>query len=147
MRGSCLCGGVEFDVGEKVTPIQFCHAARCQKATGGAFAPEMAAPRESLRWIRGEDLISHYEAPLLEEPPPYRRAFCRVCGSPLPVEQTGTDFVVILAGVLDSDPGTRPFRQIFLSQRAAWFAPPSEPRSFENRPPPESRLPTREDFK
>jgi hypothetical protein len=34
---------------------------------------ELAAKRSRLRWIRAEELISLYEAPMLREPPPLRR--------------------------------------------------------------------------
>lgn len=114
VKGSCLCGGVSFGIEGKLTPIQLCHARRCQTFTGSAFSPELAAKTSRLRWIRGEELITVYEAPLLREPPPFRRAFCRVCGSPLPIPLEGTDYVVVLAGVLDDDPGTRPLSHIFV---------------------------------
>ncbi len=135
IRGSCLCGAVAFEIEGSLTPIQLCHAARCRKATGGAFAPELLAPATGFRWARGEDRVSVYEAPLLEEPPAYRRAFCRTCGSPLPIEMPGGVFVGLLAGVLDDDPGTQPFRHAFLRQQAAWYTIEDELPRFEWRPP------------
>jgi ADP-ribosyl-[dinitrogen reductase] hydrolase len=140
VKGSCLCGGVEFEIDGKLTPIQLCHARRCQKFTGSAFSPELAAKKSRLRWIRGEDLITEYEAPLLREPPPLRRAFCRVCGSPLPVDLEGTDYVVLLAGVLDDDPGTRPFRHIFVAHDAPWSSITGDLPRFEEGPPEDQRI-------
>lgn len=140
VRGSCLCGGVAFEIDGRLTPIQLCHARRCQKYTGSAFAPELAARRERLRWVRGEELVTVYEAPLLREPPPLRRAFCRVCGSPLPVALEGTDFVMLLAGVLDDDPESRPFRHIFVSQDAAWNTIADDLQRFDERPPSDQRI-------
>src|SRR5262245_17722653 len=101
VKGSCLCGAVAFEIEGRLSPMQYCHAGRCRKATGSAFAAEVAAHASDLRWIRGENLVTVYEAPLPREPPPYRRAFCRVCGSPVPVALEGTNFVVLHAGVLD----------------------------------------------
>jgi len=142
IHGSCLCGAVAFEIDGRVTPVQYCHAARCQKATGSAFAPELAARAERFRWVRGAEAIVCYEAPLLREPPPFRRSFCGRCGSPLPVHQPETGFVILLAGVLDDDPGVRPFRHIFCAQAPAWHpAPEDELPHFELRPPPEGRLP------
>ena len=141
IRGSCLCGGVRFEIDGRVTPIQICHARRCQKATGSAFAPELAARADRFRWTQGQELVNVYEAPLLREPPPYRRAFCRVCGGPVPVVREGSDYVVLHAGVLDDDPGARPFREIFLAQRAPWFEIAADVARFEDRVPPEQRLP------
>ena len=106
IRGSCLCGGVAFEIEGRLSPIQCCHATRCRKSTGAAFAPEVATRKRSFRWVRGEELVTLYEAPLLREPPPFRKAFCSVCGSPLPVVEQDNDFVAFLAGVLDGDPET-----------------------------------------
>ena len=117
-KGSCLCGGVVFETSGELTPIQPCHAVRCRKATGAAFAPEMLTRYEGFQWIQGETLVTKYEAPLLKEPPPYRRAFCKKCGSPLPVQIEGTPFMILNAGILDDDPGTRPFRHAFVAQKS-----------------------------
>jgi hypothetical protein len=131
---------VAFEISGRLTPIQLCHARRCQKFTGSAFSPELAAKRSRFRWIRGEELITVYEAPLIREPPPLRRAFCRVCGSPLPVSLEGTDYVVLLAGVLDDDPETKPFRHIFVSQDAAWNRISDDLPQFEERPPADQQI-------
>lgn len=135
VRGSCLCGGVAFTLEGDLTPIQFCHAERCRKASGAAFAPELCAPADGLRWESGQELVTEYVAPILNEPPAYRRAFCGVCGSPLPVALEGTRFVLLTAGVLDDDPGTRPFRHAFLAQRACWHELTDDLPRFDARPP------------
>jgi hypothetical protein len=140
VEGGCLCGGVRFEVSGRPTPIQLCHARRCQRSTGSAFAPELAVGRAGFRWLRGEDLIDGYEAPLLREPPAYRRAFCRVCGSPVPVVREESDFVVLLAGTLDEDPGVHPFRHIFTAESAPWDTARDALPRFEGRPPAAQRL-------
>jgi hypothetical protein len=95
----------------------------------------MLAEAAHLRWIRGADLVSHYRAPLLREPPAYVRAFCRVCGSPLPAAIEGTPYVNVNPGVLDDDPGTRPARHAFVAQRACWHEIVDELPRFDGRPP------------
>ena len=61
-------------------------------------------------------------------------------GSPMPVVREGSPYVVLLAGVLDEDPGSRPFRHIFLGQKAAWFEPGEGLERHEGRPPAAERL-------
>ncbi|MBW2448471.1 MAG: GFA family protein [Deltaproteobacteria bacterium] len=140
-EGGCLCGGVRFAYEGGATPIQFCHAKRCQRASGSAFQPEMAVAADGFRWLQGEDQVEIYEAPLLREPPALRRAFCRVCGSPVPVVREGQPWVALLAGSLDGDPERRGFRHIFLSQSAAWYeVPDDELKHYEERPPAAERL-------
>lgn len=146
VTGSCLCGGVAFEIDGRLSPMQYCHAARCRKATGSAFAPELLALASAFRWTRGEDLVTTYEAPLLREPPPYRTSFCRVCGSPLPGLLDGTPFVVLRAGILDGEPETRPFRHIFVSQQACWHSITDDlPRFAEHDPADAGRLRRRRD--
>jgi len=135
VRGSCLCGGIRFAIEGELTPIQLCHATRCRKASGAAFAAEMLAPRDGFRFERGQELVVHYEAPLLEEPPAYRRAFCRVCGSPLPVPLGDSAWVIVNPGTLDDDPGTRPFRHAFVDQAAPWHDRSDDLPRFPGRPP------------
>ena len=140
-EGGCLCGAVRFGFEGQPTPIQYCHAKRCQRASGSAFQPEMAVPAVGFCWLRGSDRIEIYEAPLLHEPPPLRRAFCRTCGSPVPVVRQGQRWVVLLAGSLDGDPGSRPFRHIFVSQAPEWYALPDDGLDrYEDRPPQAERL-------
>jgi hypothetical protein len=135
IRGSCLCGAVAFEASGDPTPIQLCHALRCRKATGSAAAPELLVESAGLRWTRGADRVRIYEAPLLEEPPAYRRAFCTTCGSPLPAEIPGSGFSLLVAGVLDDDPGTREFRHAFVAQKAEWHQITGDLPTFPGRPP------------
>ena len=141
VTGSCLCGQVGFEIDGVLTPIQYCHARRCRKATGAAFAAELAAKASQLRWVHGRDLVTIFEAPLLREPPPYRHAFCRVCGSPVPVALEGTDLVVFHAGVLDGEPETRPFRHIFVGQGASWHTITDDLPQYEQHVPRAERMP------
>ena len=140
VTGSCLCGGIAFEINGRLTPMQYCHAARCRKATGSAFAAELLALAADLRWIRGQDLITVYEAPLLREPPPYRHSFCRICGSPVPVALEGTHFVVLHAGGLDGEPATRAFRHIFVGQKAPWHTITDDMPQYEEHDPADHRL-------
>lgn len=135
VRGSCLCGGVTFEIAGSLTPIQLCHARRCRKATGAAYSPEMLGPVDGMTWTAGTDLIAVYEAPVLHDPPAYRKSFCRICGSPLPTAIAGTPFVIVQAGVLDDDPSTRPFRHAFVADKACWHDIADSLPQFDGQPP------------
>lgn len=62
MKGSCLCGGVEYEVSMLDMPIIFCHCKTCQKAHAAPFAPSAGVLRKNFRWFRGEDKISSFES-------------------------------------------------------------------------------------
>ena len=122
IRGSCLCGGVRFEIIKAVGPFELCHCRRCRKISGSAFAAGLAVMTEDFRLLEGKDLISVYEAPILRAPPPYRSAFCTRCGSQVPNPAPGQKSFEIPAGLLDDDPGLRPDKHIFVEFNAPWFS-------------------------
>lgn len=121
VRGSCLCGGVRFEIDRAVGPFEFCHCPRCRKASGSAFVAGLGVRAEDFRLLAGAELIGRYEAPLRERPPPYRASFCTRCGSPVPDPPAGASWFEVPAGLLDEDPGARPDRHIFSDVKAPWF--------------------------
>ena len=88
MIGRCFCGGVSFELDGPTSNIELCHCTRCQRATGSAFSAEFRVRAENFRWLGGEELISHCDAPILREPPAYRRSFCSRCGSLVPIDSS-----------------------------------------------------------
>lgn len=141
LEGGCLCGGMRFVVEGPVSPVQLCHARRCQRSTGSAFAPELGCRAADFRWLRGEALQTVYEAPLLREPPAYRKGFCSRCGSPMPVKTPESRVVVFLAGVLDEGDALSVLRKIHLRDAPAWLDATPHAESYEGSVPPESRRP------
>lgn len=121
IRGSCLCGGVVFEMDRAVGPFELCHCRRCRKVSGSAFMAGLGVRRDELRLLGGRSLIRSYEAPVLDSPPPYRVCFCSRCGSAVPDPDATGDWVEIPAGLLDDDPGLRPDKHIFVELKAPWF--------------------------
>jgi hypothetical protein len=120
ITGSCLCGGVRFEIAEAVGPFELCHCSRCRKVSGSAFAAMLGVRTGDFHFVRGRHLIATYEAALLEAPPPYRTSFCRRCGSPVPNPEPAAEWFEIPAGLLDGDPGLRPDKHIFVELCAPW---------------------------
>jgi hypothetical protein len=120
ITASCLCGGVRFEIAKMVGPFELCHCRRCRKASGSAFAAMIGVEAADLRLVAGGELVVTYAAPLVESPPPYRTAFCRRCGSALPVVDHTAPRLEVPAGLLDDDPGRRPDRHIYVDCKAAW---------------------------
>ena len=122
IRGSCLCGGVRFEVAHAAGPFELCHCNRCRKVSGSAFLAGVYVRRDAFTLISGAELIKVYDAPLLESPPPYRSCFCATCGSVLFDVDAQSPWIEIPAGLFDDDPLVRPDRHIFVEAKAAWFA-------------------------
>lgn len=121
IRGSCLCGGIRFEVTRLAGPFELCHCSRCRKVTGSAFAATIGIEREALRLVAGRELLRRYDAPLVERPPPYRVCFCARCGSPVPDPDATAALLELPAGLLDDDPVLRPERHIFVNCQSPWF--------------------------
>lgn len=122
IRGSCLCGTVQFEIDRAVGPFELCHCRRCRKVSGSAFLATVGVRREDFRWVSGRDQIKSYDAPLLHAPPAYRVCFCSACGSCVPDPTADADWFEIVAGLLDDDPQLRPDKHIFTELKAPWFS-------------------------
>ena len=122
IRGSCLCGGVRFEISRAVGPFELCHCTRCRKANGSAFVAFLGVDRVDFRLVQGGDLIETFEAPVRETPPPYRTYFCGRCGSPVPDANGDSPRMEVPAGLLDDDPQLRPDRHILVEVKSPWFS-------------------------
>jgi len=122
ITGSCLCGGVKFELDRAVGPFELCHCSRCRKASGSAFVAGLGVLRRDFRLVAGAALVKAYDAPIRDAPPAYRRSFCSVCGSPVPDVTSDTAWLEVPAGLLDGDPGLRPDKHIFVEVKSPWFA-------------------------
>jgi hypothetical protein len=100
IRGSCLCGGVRFEVDPPFIQASHCHCERCRKHSGTAVCTQARVLREQFRLLQGKELIKVYgkgEGAV--------KAFCSNCGSSL----FGGDWpdgpqVSIRMGAFDEDP-------------------------------------------
>jgi hypothetical protein len=115
--GSCLCGGVRFEVTARFLRANYCHCSRCQKHSGSSASAQGRVPREAFRLVSGADLIETYRPP----GGGMAKAFCRVCGSSLfgGTWPEGPE-VSIRLGALDDDPGIRPQFRTFVASKAVW---------------------------
>jgi hypothetical protein len=121
IRGSCLCGGVRFEVARVDQTFELCHCSRCRKVSGSAYLTWLAVRREDFRFVQGTELVRTYECPVREAPPPYDTSFCTRCGSQVPnPSKAGEPVFEIPAGALDDDPGLVPDKHIYVDCKAPW---------------------------
>lgn len=115
MQGSCLCGGYRYRIDAPVLQMVNCHCSLCRKAHAAAFATFAVVPASAFTVLQGADLVQYFESS-----PGFHRAFCRVCGSTVPVAREGAEQVFIPAGTLDDSPGVKPSAHIFVHSKADW---------------------------
>lgn len=116
MRGSCLCGRIEYEVSQLDAPIEHCSCSFCRKAHAAAFNTAAGVKREHFRWVKGEETLKAYESS-----PGKRRYFCSNCGSPLLAQRTGLDLLILRVATLDEDPGRKPELHIFAGSEVPWL--------------------------
>jgi hypothetical protein len=63
VKGSCLCGGIEFEMTGTPHGVAHCHCSRCRKVRGTANATNLLLPLDGLRYVRGEELLTKYRPP------------------------------------------------------------------------------------
>jgi hypothetical protein len=117
LHGSCLCGGVRYEIVGPLGKVVNCHCSMCRKATGAAFRTRAAVATADFHWRAGADLVARYPSSPGEE-----RTFCRVCGATL-VTLFGDrpDELGLALGTLDDDPGVRASAHLFVDSKAPWF--------------------------
>ncbi len=118
IQGSCLCGGVKFEIQNVTGPFELCHCSKCRKTSGSAFFAAVTVARPGFRFLQGEELINVYEAPIQEKPPSYKSAFCKNCGSPVPDPGNKGQKLEVPAGSLDGDLAIRPDKHIYTEVKA-----------------------------
>jgi len=118
MKGSCLCGGVVYEIDPPFKIFQYCHCSRCRKFTGSAHAANLFVLPSQFRWLKGEEQLGRFEHP---EAKYFATGFCTKCGSSTPWAVKGGVNIVVPAGTLDEDPEIKPQQSIFWDSRACWF--------------------------
>jgi len=118
VKGSCLCGSVQYRVTGVTERFYHCHCQRCRKATGTGHASNLLiSPQSSISWTRGEELLARYKVPEAER---FYNCFCQKCGGPMPRVVPELDGVLIPAGSLDTLPPILPQGRIFWDSRVEW---------------------------
>jgi len=130
LRGSCLCGGVRFEVHGAVREIGNCHCSQCRKAYGSAFGTVAVVSKADFSYTLGQELIAAFKATAR-----VTRYHCRKCGSPLPMCEEWDSLVGIPAGLLDDDPKCKPSSHIFTASKALWWDITDRQPQFEAWPP------------
>lgn len=113
-KGSCLCGGITFEVSGDLKPPDACHCTHCRKQSGHVWA-STDVPRsaltihgaEKLTWFRSSEKV--------------RRGFCSTCGSALFWDPLQKDIVGVAMGAFDGPTNTRLAMHIFVASKGDYY--------------------------
>jgi hypothetical protein len=132
VKGSCLCGAIEFEMTAMPTRVNQCHCSRCRKTRGSGHATNLLIPLDGLRFLRGEELLTKYRLP---EAKFFAHWFCNACGSTMPRFDEARGIAIVPLGAFDEDPGVRPERHIHVASKAPWETICDDLPQFEAGPP------------
>jgi hypothetical protein len=117
LSGSCLCGGVKYEVNGGLSDVYNCHCSMCRKLHAAAFRTCAKVQAIDWRTIQGQELLKNYESS-----PGEFKVFCSNCGSSIHTKFNAMPEVYALPlGTLDNDPGVRASRHVFVGSKAPWF--------------------------
>jgi hypothetical protein len=117
IRGSCLCGRVQYRIDGRLSDARNCHCSMCRKLHGSALRSRASVKAADFEWVQGEELVTFYESSAGN-----RRGFCRVCGSPILSKfEAHPDYYGLPLGALDDDPGIRPNLNVHVTNKAPCF--------------------------
>ena len=118
LHGSCLCGGVAYEVSAPFKVVYNCHCSRCRKARAAAHNTIGITSIDGVRFLKGEDLLVYYKVPQAEF---FAQTFCGVCGSGMPSLKKDRGIAGVPLGSLDDDPGRGADEHIFTGSKAPWY--------------------------
>lgn len=120
MQGSCLCGGVVFEVTPPLRPVILCHCSQCRKQSGHLWAAS-AVPLDQFRLVQARTLAWHHASPQA------RRGFCTGCGAFLFWQPLGEDRISFAAGALDGPTGLAIGHEWHLEDAGDYYSRTPEP--------------------
>lgn len=131
LTGSCLCGGVYYEIHGRLTNPLNCHCAMCRKAQGSAFRSRAGVSARDFKFVSGEELITYFESS-----PGNYRGFCRVCGSPIHSKfDSNPEVFGLPLGALNEDPQIKPTLHVFVGNKASWYDITDSLPQYEELPP------------
>ena len=122
MQGSCLCGGVRFEVTAPFDRVAHCHCTSCKRLAGGGGTTSGIVASAAVRILEGEELLRTYQ-------PPDGRAktFCSSCGSNLfGAGWPESDVAAVRLTAIDSGNDRMPGAHIFVRSVAPWETLPED---------------------
>ena len=132
IRGSCLCGAIEFQVTEPFRAIHNCFCSRCRRARAAAHTTNGFTSLNGVRFTNGEHLLTRYKVP---EARYFTHVFCSICGSGMPRLDEDRKIAVVPLGALDDDPGSKPQDNIDAASKARWYDITDDLPTYDERPP------------
>ncbi len=114
-KGSCLCGGITYEISGEMADVTTCHCTQCRKQTGHHYAASRFH-NDALKLDDAQGLLKWYRAS-----DNARRGFCSNCGSALFWQGEGKDYSSVMVGTIDGATGLKLGKQIFTADKGDYY--------------------------
>ncbi|TVZ40842.1 hypothetical protein P886_0173 [Alteromonadaceae bacterium 2753L.S.0a.02] len=128
VRGSCLCGAVEFQLSGFNGNMYQCHCSLCRKQGGSASNSGTVVSLDQLTWLKGEADVKTWV-----KDTGFTSSFCSCCGAVVPNLLRETGFYWIPVGALDDGPYNI-VANLYLVDKASWGVVSPTGERFEKMP-------------
>jgi len=132
VRGSCVCGGIEFHLTEPFEVVHNCHCIRCRKARAAAHATNGFVSSDGIHFVKGEERLKTYKPPGARF---FTQVFCETCGGKMPHVDMERRLAVVPLGALDDDPKAKARDHLFVAYKAGWHDITDDLPTYEEDPP------------
>lgn len=122
LEGSCLCGGVRFEVTEGFEAVTHCHCTNCKKISGGTGTANGRVRSGAIVIREGQELLRSFQPA-----EGTAKTFCSDCGSNLfGGGWPQSDFASVRLSAIDSPFDRKPDAHIFVRSVAPWETLPDD---------------------
>lgn len=114
LKGSCLCGAVQFEISGELHPPDACHCQQCRKQSGH-FWVSTDIERSNIQ-ITGTEHITWYASS-----EKVRRGFCSTCGASLFWDPIAKNKIAVAMGAFDTPTATHVAMHIFTAEKGDYY--------------------------
>ena len=112
--GSCLCGGVAYEILGELSRVDYCHCSQCRKTSGHFVAAASCRP-DALHLITDRSLRWYASSAIAD------RGFCNACGSSLFWRPKHGRHISVMAGTLDAPTGLKAIEHIYVADASDYY--------------------------
>ena len=110
-----MCGAVAFEIAVPARWAWHDHSLSTRRAHGAAYATYVGVWASRFRWLRGEDLLNHFN----DRERGGVRSFCSVCGSPMAFQRNKQN-INLPRALFTSGVGREPRYHVAIDELQEW---------------------------
>ncbi len=115
ISGSCLCGGVTFELSGVLRPSVACHCGQCRKTSGHYWSATQVGA-DQFKLTRDATLTWYASSPNAE------RGFCNTCGASMFWKHSADKGAISIAtGTLDGPTGLSTDKHIYVADKGDYY--------------------------